>query len=262
MLGWIVRFRWLWLTIALGVGVDLVTKQVIFERLGVTDEEIHEAVQRGTARHADEQRRLDEWNEAVRAQREQGVEPSLPGPADPRLDFSFRIRHQHEIVPTYVYFTAVLNPGAFGGLLGGQVAVLLALSTFAILIVAWLLLRTNLVRYQVVCGLIIAGALGNIYDRAVFGAVRDFVDIRIPEAGISWLNPWNTFNFADAAIVGGILALLALELFYPLPDATKAVSASGIFGEGASDGGAAGVGATEGVTSAAEAQSERPVAQV
>ena len=47
-------------------------------------------------------------------------------------------------------------------------------------------------------GLILGGALGNLADRARDGAVIDFID---PIA-------WPAFNFADAAIVAGVLGLL------------------------------------------------------
>lgn len=50
--------------------------------------------------------------------------------------------------------------------------------------------------------LIIGGALGNGVDRAVFGAVVDFVHLH-------WGSfSWYIFNIADAAIVVGVAALL------------------------------------------------------
>lgn len=51
-------------------------------------------------------------------------------------------------------------------------------------------------------GLVLAGALGNLLDRLVHGAVVDFI----------LLNPWGvfpyTFNVADACITVGVLLLL------------------------------------------------------
>ncbi|WP_293808883.1 signal peptidase II [uncultured Bosea sp.] len=50
--------------------------------------------------------------------------------------------------------------------------------------------------------LIIGGALGNGLDRAVYGAVVDFVHVH-------WGNfSWYIFNIADVAIVVGVLGLL------------------------------------------------------
>jgi len=56
--------------------------------------------------------------------------------------------------------------------------------------------------------LIIGGALGNGVDRAVYGAVVDFVHLH-------WGNfSWYIFNIADVAIVVGVLGLL-YESFRP-----------------------------------------------
>jgi signal peptidase II len=54
-------------------------------------------------------------------------------------------------------------------------------------------------------GLIFGGAVGNLIDRARFGAVVDFVDVHY--RGFHW---W-AFNVADSAITVGV-ALLALRL--------------------------------------------------
>lgn len=60
--------------------------------------------------------------------------------------------------------------------------------------------------------LIIGGALGNGVDRAVYGAVVDFVHLYYGSFS------WYIFNIADAAIVVGVLGLL-YESFRP--DASK-----------------------------------------
>jgi len=56
--------------------------------------------------------------------------------------------------------------------------------------------------------LIIGGALGNGVDRAVYGAVVDFVHLYYGSFS------WYIFNIADAAIVVGVLGLL-YESFRP-----------------------------------------------
>jgi signal peptidase II len=58
-------------------------------------------------------------------------------------------------------------------------------------------------------GLIVGGAVGNILDRFVHGAVVDFLDFHV--AG--W--HWPAFNVADTAIVCGVGLLLADSLFGP-----------------------------------------------
>ncbi|PZN94060.1 MAG: signal peptidase II [Hyphomicrobiales bacterium] len=56
--------------------------------------------------------------------------------------------------------------------------------------------------------LIVGGALGNGLDRAVYGAVVDFVHLHYGSFS------WYIFNIADAAIVVGVLGLL-YESFRP-----------------------------------------------
>jgi signal peptidase II len=75
----------------------------------------------------------------------------------------------------------------------------------------WMWRATN--RLAVVSlALIIGGALGNGVDRAVYGAVVDFVHLYYGSFS------WYIFNIADAAIVVGVLGLL-YESFRP--DASK-----------------------------------------
>lgn len=53
-------------------------------------------------------------------------------------------------------------------------------------------------------GLVLGGALGNIYDRLTLGYVIDYADLHIGE----W-RPFAIFNLADVAITFGVLILLA-----------------------------------------------------
>ena len=87
---------------------------------------------------------------------------------------------------------------AFGLLSGGGalVAVVAGLALLALLA----FFATHLARPLVwlPTGLLLGGAAGNLVDRAVGGAVTDFVDL-------PW---WPAFNVADVAITVGVLALL------------------------------------------------------
>ncbi|TML93885.1 MAG: signal peptidase II [Actinobacteria bacterium] len=56
-----------------------------------------------------------------------------------------------------------------------------------------------------VCGLLIGGALSNLADRVVLGAVRDFL-----------ATPWIVFNLADMAVLVGIGAYLLARLRPPV----------------------------------------------
>jgi len=55
--------------------------------------------------------------------------------------------------------------------------------------------------------MILGGALGNFYDRIVYSAVPDFIDIHYERFH------WFTFNIADIFITFGVLLLIAKELF-------------------------------------------------
>lgn len=57
-------------------------------------------------------------------------------------------------------------------------------------------------------GLILAGTLGNLYDRLVFGGVRDFLHF--------YLFEWPVFNVADCCLVLGA-SLLLLQAFFGQP---------------------------------------------
>jgi signal peptidase II len=95
-----------------------------------------------------------------------------------------------------------INFGLFDmGSAGRWVLVAVAMAIVAALGV-WL--RRARGRVEVLgAGAIIGGALGNVWDRIEYGAVADFLNVSC--CGIR--NPF-AFNVADAAIFGGVLALL------------------------------------------------------
>jgi signal peptidase II len=55
---------------------------------------------------------------------------------------------------------------------------------------------------RVALGLIVGGALGNVTDRLLWGAVADFFDFH------AFGYHWPAFNVADSAIVVGVAVLL------------------------------------------------------
>jgi len=106
------------------------------------------------------------------------------------------------------------NDGSIFGLLPGRVfppIIITVLVLVAILLVRYYLLPTRILG-NVSLGLLFGGATGNLIDRLRSGYVVDFVDLRL------WNDfHWPAFNFADAAIVAGILlfiySLYRMELF-------------------------------------------------
>nr|WP_231564688.1 signal peptidase II [Paracoccus halophilus] len=56
---------------------------------------------------------------------------------------------------------------------------------------------------QISAGLLIGGALGNVVDRVLYGAVADFLNMSLP----NWRNPYS-FNVADITIFLGAIGLV------------------------------------------------------
>lgn len=116
------------------------------------------------------------------------------------------------LVDDLLSFTLVMNPGLAFGLLGSVPRtwrwVVAALSLVALAVLARVALRVLPAGGwvgQLAIGFIFGGAVGNLIDRARFGAVVDFVDVHWRD----W--HWPAFNVADSAITVGV-ALLALQL--------------------------------------------------
>jgi len=120
--------------------------------------------------------------------------------------------HPLVLAERWLSLTLVMNPGLAFGLLGTIEPawrwVVAALSIVALLVLVRVALRvlpTGGVAGVVAIGLIFGGAVGNLIDRARFGAVVDFVDVHWH----GW--HWPAFNVADSTISIGV-ALLALRL--------------------------------------------------
>jgi signal peptidase II len=91
-----------------------------------------------------------------------------------------------------------------------MVAILLTVQIAITALLLWFLRSLESRWLQVACGLVIGGALGNIIDRAMFGAVADFIDFYVGD----WHFP--TFNVADSCIsVGAAMWLLDAVLSRP-----------------------------------------------
>ena len=116
------------------------------------------------------------------------------------------------IIPGLPFFNLVLvwNRGVSFGMFGGGAVPAWAFVLLAAAIVGLLLfwLRRAELRWSAVAiGLVIGGAVGNVIDRLVHGAVVDFLDFHL--AGYHW----PAFNLADSAITVGVIMLLAESLF-------------------------------------------------
>ena len=107
----------------------------------------------------------------------------------------------------YILFRMAWNEGINFGIPLGSKWVLIAI---AVVICAWIFWWMNRDRpgllVQLSAGMVIGGAIGNVIDRIVYGAVADFLNVSC----CGWENPWS-FNVADIAIFIGALGLIFLS---------------------------------------------------
>ncbi|PZP90973.1 MAG: signal peptidase II [Variovorax paradoxus] len=125
------------------------------------------------------------------------------------IDATRPLGWSHEVT-SFFNLVHVLNPGAAFSFLadaGGWqrwffLAIALAVSAW----LTWQLSRPLRKLEALSYSLILGGAIGNAFDRAVRGQVIDYLDFHLR----GW--HWPAFNLADMAIVGGAVALVLLSL--------------------------------------------------
>ena len=107
-----------------------------------------------------------------------------------------------------------VNHGALFGFLSEHVGLanllFAVISLAAAVAIAWWSARPNARRelgLSAALGLILAGTLGNLFDRLVFGGVRDFMHLHYQSFD------WPVFNVADCCLVLGAFLLLGQAFF-------------------------------------------------
>ena len=109
--------------------------------------------------------------------------------------------------------TMVWNPGISYGLLPANSAWAVAvLVFFALTVVVALVVWLSRIEHKllaVAVAMVIGGAVGNAYDRAIYGAVADFFSLH------AFGYYWYVFNVADVAIVFGVVLLIWDSFFGP-----------------------------------------------
>ena len=106
----------------------------------------------------------------------------------------------------------VTNTGAAFGSFRNNNTFFIVISSVALLVVLVLLLRQRLpdVWRDVSLALLLAGILGNLTDRLLYGHVIDFLlfNLHVPHA-----NPWPAFNVADSCISIAVVLFLIQSLW-------------------------------------------------
>jgi signal peptidase II len=114
-------------------------------------------------------------------------------------------------------FVLVWNRGiTFGLFTSDNAGSKLLLAAVALIVIAALfvwLWRARRASVALCAGAIAGGAIGNVADRLRYGAVVDFIQAHLGAYS------WYVFNVGDAAIVCGVLVLMAESLLRPEPAA-------------------------------------------
>jgi signal peptidase II len=125
----------------------------------------------------------------------------------------------HEVIPRFLHLVNVTNTGAAFGSFRNNNGFFIVISCLALLIVLSLLLRrrSHDVWRDVSLALLLAGILGNLTDRLLYGHVIDFLlfNLHIPLA-----DPWPAFNVADACICVAVIFFIIHSFWHKAPKET------------------------------------------
>jgi signal peptidase II len=113
-------------------------------------------------------------------------------------------------VTSYLNLYLIWNKGIAFGLLSMNESIIYNFITIIIAVIILIIFfmiwkNDNIQRFFL--ALVAGGALGNFYDRIVYTAVPDFIDIHFQ--GFHWF----VFNVADLFITIGVFCLILVELF-------------------------------------------------
>ena len=114
-------------------------------------------------------------------------------------------------VTSYLNLFLIWNKGIAFGLFSMNESIIYNIITLIICLIIMVILfmmwkNDNIQRYFL--ALVAGGALGNLYDRIVYMAVPDFIDLHF--YGFHWF----VFNVADIFITVGVFCLILVEFFY------------------------------------------------
>ena len=145
------------------------------------------------------------------------------------------------VIPNFFYINLSYNTKiAFSWGLEGVGGRILNISISVVMSVAisWYWIKSNKSFkpvMRVIMMLILAGAVGNLIDRAFywsgttgFDGVIDFAQFYLgggPSKAQSWVNPFATFNLADAYLVVGVIMLLIYEIIDMIKNRDRSLEA-------------------------------------
>ncbi|OHB92246.1 MAG: signal peptidase II [Planctomycetes bacterium RIFCSPHIGHO2_12_42_15] len=118
------------------------------------------------------------------------------------------------VIPGLLNIVRSKNEGVVFGLFPGKSSVFIVFSAIAIVVILFIYIRSDKTIFisNLALGLVLAGAMGNLWDRIWFRCVRDFIDLHIGDK-----YHWPTFNIADSLICVGISILVFTSFSTPKP---------------------------------------------
>ena len=139
------------------------------------------------------------------------------------------------LVPSLLSLKLTVNEGAVFGLGQGRRWLFVLFTIVAMAIVGWTFATSGRRQwvFHVSLALVLAGAVGNLYDRILYGGVRDMLwllpGVELPfgwtwPGGTSDAYPW-LFNLADVMLLVGIGMILIRLFFGPAEDAGPSAEA-------------------------------------
>jgi signal peptidase II len=158
---------------------------------------------------------LDQWSKVVAFEKLSGGVQLVDG-IPSLLD-----RRSVVFIPGWLQFDVTANIGAVFGIGQGQRTLFVLVSIAAVLFIFYLFATSDRQRfYQVVLGMLLAGVLGNLYDRVQYGYVRDMIHA-LPDKSIFGRPafPW-IFNVADSLLCVGV-GLMIIYSFFHNPEKAK-----------------------------------------
>ncbi len=110
---------------------------------------------------------------------------------------------QVEVIDNFFWLTHVHNTGAAWSLFNGRVGILTVVSFVAAIALIVIYLRDQQSKIaNIALVLMIAGTIGNLYDRFALNYVRDFLSFNL----FGYMFP--VFNVADSLLVIGVFILI------------------------------------------------------
>jgi len=120
-------------------------------------------------------------------------------------------------IPGLLNILRTKNEGVVFGLFPGKTSAFIVFSAIAIVVILFIYIKSDKTIFisNLALGLVLAGAIGNLWDRIWFRGVRDFIDLHIGDK-----YHWPTFNVADSLICVGIAILVFTSFSAPKPKET------------------------------------------